>query len=58
MSAVTEKYLVCDLCGSTTRDGNLTYPSIKALREDAVVSGWLRKEGKDICWDCTKKKFE
>jgi hypothetical protein len=56
MGIVTERWIFCDICGHTTCDGRKDYPSIKALKEDCKISGWINIKGNDVCPDCQKDK--
>ena len=55
MSAVIEKFIVCDECGETfgvdSREQTITQ-----TRQDAHEDGWITRGSKDYCEDCKKRR--
>lgn len=57
MSAITERFLVCDECGEPYGVDS-RFLSIKSHRENAKAEGWKFKGGKDYCNECVSSTEE
>jgi hypothetical protein len=54
MSAVIERFIICDECGEPYGVDNRQY-TIRQHREGAKMEGWKHRNGRDICPECQKQ---